>query len=109
MDQMSAFILSCTSRDVYQQSNEMGEFTMLILCDRAARRDVTHVDYHLWEGNIQENLRQMTCETHGELLVMGRPVHSPGSQVFKPADFDRFVTDLEQGANLRVVQVSPGE
>lgn len=94
-------------RAVYQQLHEMGEFTMLILCDRATRRGVSHVDFLVREGDIQENLRQLASETRAEILVMGHPVRSPGSNVFKPAEFDQFVADLERDANLRIVQVFP--
>ena len=41
---------------VYRELNEMGTFTMLILCDRAERRGVERVDYVLPEGNILQGL-----------------------------------------------------
>ncbi len=96
-----------TLRGVYQQLHEMGEFAMLILCDRATRRGISRVDYLVRDGIKQENLRQLASETRAEILVMGRPVRSPGSNVFKPAEFDQFTADLERDANLIVVQVSP--
>ncbi len=96
-----------TLKGVYKQLNEMGEFAMLILCDRATRRGVSRVDYRVREGNVRDNLRQLANETRAEILVMGCPVRSPGSNVFKPAEFDQFVADIERDVDLRVVKVSP--
>ncbi len=90
---------------VYSELAEMGTFAMLILCDRAQRRGVAQVDYIVQEGNILRQLRQFAVETQADLLVMGRPTRSPGRNVFKPAEFEAFVAELEQEADLRVVVV----
>ncbi len=90
---------------VYNELAEMGTFAMLILCDRAQRRGVAQVDYIVQEGNILRQLRQFALETQADLLVMGRPTRSPGRNVFKPAEFEAFVAELEQEADLRVVVV----
>lgn len=90
---------------VYRELNEMGTFTMLILADRANRRGVEHVDYVLPEGDIREELTRYAVDTKAEMMVIGRPTRSPGRNVFKIADFDGFVADLERQADLKIVKV----
>lgn len=90
---------------VYHELNEMGAFAMMILVDRAERRGVERVDYVLREGNIRQGLISFAIETHAEMLVIGRPTRSPGRNVFKIAEFDSFVDELEQEAQLRIIKV----
>ena len=90
---------------VYRELNEMGTFTMLILCDRAQRRGVEQVDYVLLEGNIQSGLIQFANETKSEIMVMGRPTRTPGRNVFKITEFDEFVAGLEQEGDLTIIMV----
>ena len=92
---------------VYSELKEMGQFALLILRDRAQRRGVAQVDCIVWEGNIRKQLRQFAIETHAQVMVMGRPTRSPGRNVFKSAEIDAFVADLEREANLRIQLVSP--
>jgi nucleotide-binding universal stress UspA family protein len=91
---------------VYHELSEMGKFALLILSDRARRRGVAQVDYIVREGNIQKQLHQFISESHADVLVMGRPTRSPGSNVFKPAELDDFVAGLEREQDLRVVLVT---
>jgi len=90
---------------VYHELTEMGTFTMLILSDRAQRRGVEQVDYVLVEGNIHDGLIRYANETKAEILVMGRPTRSPSRNVFKIAEFDDFVAELEQEGNLTIIKV----
>ena len=92
---------------VYRELIEMGKFAMLILCDRAQRRGVTQVDYKVVEGSIRTQLRQFAIDTQAELMVMGRPTRSPGSNVFKPDRFDTFIASLAEEGNIEIVQVTP--
>jgi len=94
-------------RSIYQQLHEMGEFSMLILCDRANRRGVERVNYQVREGNIQNLLREKAIETKADVMVMGRPVRSPGSNVFTEAAFDQFISDLEKDAMLKIIVITP--
>lgn len=94
-------------RTVYQQLHEMGEFALLILCDRAERRGVSQVDCLVREGNIRKQLTRFALETHAEILVMGRPVRSPGNNVFKPAEFDAYTAELEAETGLKIITVQP--
>jgi nucleotide-binding universal stress UspA family protein len=88
---------------VYQELAEMGQFTMLILCDRAQRRGVAEVDYIVREGNIRKQLRQVAVETKAEVMVMGRPRRSPGYNVFRSDEVDAFVAELQEEGNLRLL------
>ncbi len=90
---------------VYQELVEMGNFTMVILCDRARRRGVAEVDYVVREGNIRRQLLQAAIETHAELLVIGRPAPSSGRSVFKADEVDGFAAELERLGNIRVLTV----
>lgn len=92
---------------VYNELQEMGQFAMLILCDRARRRGVSEVGCVVREGNIRKQLRQFAIETHAQVLVMGRPTRSPGRNVFKAAEIDAFAANLEREASLRIELVSP--
>jgi nucleotide-binding universal stress UspA family protein len=92
---------------IYKELVEMGTFAMLILCDRAQRRGVTQVDYLVREGNIRKQLYQFAIETHAKVMVMGKPIRSPGTNVFKLNDFETFVSELEVEGNLQIVQVGP--
>ncbi|MBN1657269.1 MAG: universal stress protein [Anaerolineae bacterium] len=93
---------------VYRELTEMAHFTMSILCDRAQRRGVAHADSVVREGNVLRQIRQLAAQEEVDILVMGRPVRSPGSNVFKPAEFDAFVSELEGlRAGLQVEVVTP--
>jgi len=90
---------------VYNELREMGEFTMMILCDRAERRGVENVDYIVREGNIRKQLMIIAIETKAEVMVLGRPTRSPGSNVFKMENIEEFVTTLAEEGNLKVLLV----
>lgn len=92
---------------VYQELREMGEFTMLILCDRAQRRGVASVDYVVREGNVRKLLRQAAVDTQAEVMVLGRPTRSPTRNVFDPREMDEFSLELAEMGGLRLVLVPP--
>jgi len=92
---------------VYRELVEMGNFAMLILCDRARRRGVTDVDFIIQEGNIRNNLRLLAAETKADLLVIGSPTRSPGNNVFKPKEMDAFIAELSGQASLQIVKITP--
>jgi nucleotide-binding universal stress UspA family protein len=94
---------------VYHELIEMGKFAMLILCDRAQRRGVKNVDYKVIEGSIRNQLRQFAIETQADVMIMGCPIRSPGSNVFKPAHFNEFTTKLAEEANIEIIQVTHDE
>ena len=90
---------------VYHELHEMGEFMMLILVDRAVRRGVESVDYVMPDGNIRTELIRYANETRAEMMVIGRPMRSPGRNAFTSAEFDDFVTNLERVADLTIIKV----
>jgi len=94
-------------RVVYAELREVAKFAMLILCDRARRRGVSKVDYVIREGNIREQLRRLAEEASDATLVVGCPIRSPGSNIFKAEEMDAFIKELERAGELKVICVSP--
>lgn len=94
---------------VYRELREMGEFTMMILVDRAQRRGVREVDHVITEGNVKEQLRLAAIRTEAEVMVMGRPTRSPGTNVFKLSEIEAFAAELaeEGGLRLQLVPTAP--
>ncbi len=90
---------------VYRELQEMGKFAMLILADRARRRGVEQVRYMVREGNVRRQLRQAAVETKAELMVLGRPIRSPGSNIFRPQEMEAFARALAEEGGLRVLLV----
>lgn len=94
-------------RVVYRELVEMGQFALAILCDRARRRGVEHVEGVVMEGDIRRQLRQLATETQADLVVMGLPTRSYTRNVFRFDEIDGFVAELEQEGQLQVVLVAP--
>lgn len=94
---------------VREQMEKMGEFSMLILMDRAERRGVSRVDHLILMGDVAKQLRKIALETSANMMVLGRPVPGRRTSVFKPMEFDRFVAELEADTNLVIVQVDHSE
>jgi nucleotide-binding universal stress UspA family protein len=90
---------------VYQELVEMGQFTMLILVDRAQRRGVAEVDYVVWEGNVRKQLTQAAIDTRAEMMVMGRPTRSPTRNVFKFDEMESFAQELAGIGSLQLILV----
>lgn len=93
---------------VYEQLEQMAEFSMLILCDRARRRGVDQVDYIIRRGNIPKQLQKMAVETDADVMVIGRAIRRRGRRVFEPEEFDRFVSELEEQGQIKVITVGHG-
>ena len=94
---------------VNEQMEKMGEFSMLILMDRAERRGVSRVDHLILMGDVDTELRKLALETSANLMVLGRPVPGRRTSVFKPEEFDQFVAELEADTNLVIVLVDHSE
>jgi nucleotide-binding universal stress UspA family protein len=92
---------------VYEELTEMAKFSMLILCDRAQRRGVDQVDYLIRVGNVRQQLLEFATETHADVLVMGWPLRGPGWPNFTPKEFEDFRLEVEQVAQIRLIQVPP--
>jgi nucleotide-binding universal stress UspA family protein len=93
---------------IYSELNEMAQFTMLILMDRAQRRGVLEVDYAIREGDIRRQLMTLARETSADLIVMGQPIRSPGSNVFTAENYRGFITQLEESGDTQIFTVYPG-
>ncbi|MEJ2350626.1 MAG: universal stress protein [Anaerolineales bacterium] len=94
-------------RAVYRQLRQMGEFAMLILCDRAKRRGVAEVEWVIQEGNVPKRLRQLIQESGADLLVIGHPARGRGKSTFTPEEFREFVAKVEQEDGLEVIEINP--
>jgi RNase H-fold protein (predicted Holliday junction resolvase) len=94
---------------IYQELKGIGEFTMMILVERAQRRGVKQVDYSLREGNIIKQIRRFALETHAEMMVVGEPKNRPGRNIFKAHEFDDFMDQLERESNLKIIRVGSGK
>ncbi len=92
---------------IYRELVQMAEFMMLILVDRAQRRGVREVDYIIREGNVRRQLLRLAAESGADMLVMGWPLKGPGRPTFRPQDFESFVAELKQVADLQLVTVPP--
>jgi nucleotide-binding universal stress UspA family protein len=90
---------------VHEQLENMGEFSMLILKDRAERRGVSRVDHLIRIGDVEKELRKLALETSANMLVLGRPVPGRRTSVFKPKEFNRFIAEIESETNMVIVQV----
>jgi nucleotide-binding universal stress UspA family protein len=92
---------------IYSELKEMSQFVMLVLKDRAERRGVKQVDIVIREGNVRKQLQRAAVETHASVIVMGKPVRSPGSNNFKLKEFEGFVEELEKMGDIRIMMVEP--
>jgi nucleotide-binding universal stress UspA family protein len=92
---------------IYRELQNLAQFALRILCDRAERKGVQEASGVVRTGNIQRQIREFVIEQEVDLLVMGRPVRSPGSNVFKPDQFDAFAVDLQEATNVQVEVVTP--
>jgi nucleotide-binding universal stress UspA family protein len=92
---------------IYQELKGMGEFTMMILKDRAERRGVQEVDYIIREGNIIKQIRKFAIETHAEMMVVGKPKDRPGRNIFRAHEFEDFMNRLEKDGNITIIRVDP--
>lgn len=87
--------------------SEIGEYILELLRDRAIARGVAEVECVIRIGDVRRNLRQFAQETTAQILVMGRPAESEPRSVFTPGEFDGFVAELNQIADLAVDVVAP--
>jgi nucleotide-binding universal stress UspA family protein len=90
---------------VYRQMEDLGEFSMLILCDRAQRRGVTQADYIIRKGNIPKKLLETAASSGADLMVLGSPMRDTGRNIFTPEEFAELIQKIEQVAKIEVVQV----
>jgi nucleotide-binding universal stress UspA family protein len=93
-------------RTVYNQLRELGEFSMLILCDRANRRGVENADYILREGQILPQLRVAISEIQPDIFIIGKPLEAElATHSIPPEDIESFIDDIEKNLGVTVLPV----
>ena len=90
---------------VYQSLRDMADFAMDILKDRAERRGVKEVKTLVREGNIAKELKKIAIETQAKILVIGHPIRSPGSNIFKDDELSDFSKELAEVGEIEVLVV----
>ena len=102
----SATPLMTSMRSVQKQVQDLSEFTMVVLCDRAQRRGVQEVNYIVRMGQIFQQLQQILGETQPDILVIGRPIRrTADSSMLIPEELTNFINDVEQNMKIQVVPV----
>jgi len=84
------------------QLQTMAEFILLTLQARAEEQGVV-AEYVVREGDIQEQIHAFLLEEHPDILVMGKPAHQEGSDLFTHPDQDAFVRSLEEETGVTVI------
>jgi nucleotide-binding universal stress UspA family protein len=104
---MTAVRPSMTSlRTVYQQLHNLGEFTLMVLCDRAQRYGVNDTDFLIREGKLIPQLKQVLSEMRPDLLVIGKPVNKTSSpRAIESDELEQFTQEVETNLNIPVVSV----
>ena len=92
-------------RTVLNQLEEMSEFALLILTDRAHRRGVQEVDSFVLKGAVREELRKLAASTEAQVMIIGRPDPNVRSSVFQPDEFETFITELNAHTGLEIIPV----
>jgi nucleotide-binding universal stress UspA family protein len=91
---------------VKKQIHSLGEFTMLVLCDRAKRRGVENVDYILRDGQILPQILETISVINPDVLVIGRPfITDPGLFSLSELDVENFIQEIEKDPNITVIPV----
>jgi len=96
-------------RTFYNQLREMGEFSMLILCDRAQRRGVENVDYIIREGQVFPQIHLAIREMQPDILVVGKPLEPlPQKPAISIREIDDFIKKVKEEFNIQVIPVEIG-
>ena len=91
---------------IKKQIHSLGEFAMLVLCDRANRRGVENVDYILKDGRVLPQIQETISELDPDILVIGRPfVTDPGLFSLDESDVENFIQEIEENLNVTVIPV----
>ena len=103
----SAMPIMTPVRSVQKQVQDLSEFTMIVLCDRAQRRGVQETDYIVRMGQFYQQLRQILSETQPDIIVVGRPIgNTVDSAMLIPEELTSFLDDVEKNLNIQVVPVN---
>ena len=81
---------------------ETGRFALSILADKARAKGVGEVTEIIREGKIQDVIQEVARETGAEVLVVGRPINTPGVPSFAASDFDKMIRTLTENTGVRI-------
>jgi nucleotide-binding universal stress UspA family protein len=90
---------------IYRELTAMAEFAMMVVSRQAELRGVKTVHYVVQRGKVPEMLLALTREQQPDVLVIGRPGHTPGRNIFTDASVNAFAADVEQTTGVRVIVV----
>lgn len=91
---------------VYDQLRDVGEFSMLALCDQAKSKGIDQVNYVIRMGEVRKNLLEYASETHADVLVLGKPMPDEPRSIFGKGEFESFVERLGRIGDIEVVVVN---
>ncbi len=89
-------------RVVLRELRTTGEFMMSILRDRAIRQGVD-ADYVVRTGDVRRQIVESVRWQDADVLVMGRPIRSPGSDTFTEETLAEFVDRVVTKTGVEVV------
>ncbi len=84
------------------QLEAMAEFILLTMQVRAEEQGVS-AEYAIREGQVQEQIRAYVLEERPDILVMGKPAHQEGGDLFTHPVQNAFVQSLEEEAGVEVI------
>ncbi|NOZ05220.1 MAG: universal stress protein [Chloroflexi bacterium] len=84
------------------QLQAMAEFILLTMQVRAEEEGVS-AEYAIREGQVQEQIREYVLDAHPDILVMGKPSHQEGDDLFTHPVQNAFVQSLEEEAGVQVI------
>ena len=81
---------------------ETGRFALSILADKARARGIEQIEEITREGKIQTVITQVAAEFDTRVLVIGRPVRTPGIPSFAAPDFEKMLAELAETTGMRI-------
>lgn len=88
--------------DVEEELSDMGEFLLLLACERAAAQGI-QAKTTLRKGTMREEIKLAAKEEGASLVFLGRPV-GKGS-AFQMASLEEFAAEIENETGVKTVIV----
>jgi nucleotide-binding universal stress UspA family protein len=92
-------------RVVYEQLEEIGEFTLLMLCQQARHRGVAEVDSIIRRGKLEKRLLKFAEETEADLILLTNPGPGSGRSSFTDEEFAELVGRIGRTGGFKVLEV----
>jgi len=86
------------------QMKNMAEFILLTIQDRARQAGV-EADTAVREGKVREQICTFAAEQQADMVVMGKPAHLEGSDLFTYGEQVDFIRKLQERLGVDVVLV----